>query len=341
SKFDVDDPYEYGAGLNNYHESESIPGTNPIGCIQPQRVKGTLYHDRLTGSSFTINRKDNKQVHIYRTLPCVSMNDYKEWQPESGKLDLGLARLNFTPSAYNWPAASVDKEATFLTGLKLLAGVGHPALKKGMAYYLFAVGKDMPDNQVFISSDGDLLIAPQRGSIDVKTELGPLRVRASEFAVIPRGIRFHVSLVGGPANGWVVETFMNHFELPELGILGSSGLASPRDFLVPRLQPYTPGPDTQIINKYCGNLFSTTYKGTIFNIIAWHGTYFPYKYDMGRFNAMGSISYDHADPSIFTRVTLCPGTFDSFFGGILSRLLESLAPKMPSPTLATPSAPIA
>jgi homogentisate 1,2-dioxygenase len=122
----------------------------------------------------------------------------------------------------------------------------------------------------------------QRGVIDIKTEMGPIRLRPNEIAVIPRGVRFHVSVVEGPIRGYAVETFMNHFELPELGIIGASGLANARDFQIPRLQPYTPGPDTEIINKYCGELFSATMKGSVFNVIGWHGTSFPFKYDLGK-----------------------------------------------------------
>lgn len=127
-----------------------------------------------------------------------------------------------------------------------------------------------------------LVPVAQRGSLDIRTEMGPLRLRPSEIAVIPRGVRFHVSVVEGPIRGYIAETFLNHFELPELGIVGSSGLANPRDFQIPRLQPYTPGPDTEIINKYCGELFTATMKGTVFTVVGWHGTSFPFKYDLGK-----------------------------------------------------------
>lgn len=149
------------------------------------------------------------------------------------------------------------------------------------------------------------------------TEMGPMRVRPCEIAVIPRGIRFHVSLVDGPIRGFALETFIGHFELPELGPIGSSGLANARDFQIPQLQPYKPGPDTDIINKYCGELFSTTMKGSVFNVVGWHGSTFPFKYDLGKpvpdlregladkqclflgkYCTMGAISYDHAVRSL-------------------------------------------
>ena len=146
--------------------------------------------------------------------------------------------------------------------------------------------------------------------------MGPMRVRPNEIAVIPRGIRFHVAVINGPVRGYVVEVFIGHFELPELGPLGSCGLANARDFEVPLLQPYKPGPDTKIFNKFNGRIYSTTFKGTVFNVIAWHGSFFPFKYDLGdfhtnlsgpalgannnigKFNTVGSLTYDHTVSSI-------------------------------------------
>ncbi|KIV88143.1 homogentisate 1,2-dioxygenase [Exophiala mesophila] len=242
---------------------------------------------------------------MYRTLPSTSTTQYTEWKPKSCTVpDLTLSNLQFKPIPYMFQPEDFDEGDNFLTGLRVLCGVGDPAMRKGVAYYIYAGGKSMPSNQAFTSSDGDMLIVPQRGCIDLQTEMGPMRLRPGEIAVIPRGVRFHVSIVAGPIRGYVLETFINHFELPELGAIGSWGLANPRDFQVPRLQSYKPGADTKIINKYCGNLFSATMKGTVFNVIGWHGTSFPYKYDLGKFCTMVAISYDHADPCIWTVLTV-------------------------------------
>ncbi|GKU08089.1 homogentisate -dioxygenase [Fusarium langsethiae] len=304
STFTVEDPYEYSYGLNNYHESETIPGVVPRGCIHPQRTYANLYIDRLTGSPFTIARKENKQTYFFRTLPSTSAREYKEWKPKTNLPNFTLSKLQFKPIPYIFQPEDIDANDDFVTGLKLLLGVGNPSMRKGLAYYVYAGGKSMPDNQAFCSSDGDFCIVAQRGSVDIKTEMGPMRLRRGEIAVIPRAIRFHVAVVEGPIRGYIVETFMNHFELPELGILGSSGLANARDFQIPQLQPYQPGPDTEIIQKYCGELFSTTMKGSVFNVIGWHGTFFPFKYDLGKYCTMGAISYDHADPCIWTVLTV-------------------------------------
>ncbi|KAH7154776.1 Homogentisate 1,2-dioxygenase [Fusarium sp. MPI-SDFR-AT-0072] len=302
STFTVKDPYEYSYGMSNYHESETIPGVNPVGCIHPQRSFGNLFLDRLTGSPFMIARKDNKQTYFHRTLPSTSASQYKEWKPDSKLSDLKLSNLQFKPIPYMFQPQDIDETDDFLAGLRVLAGVGDPAMRKGLAYYIYTAAKSMPSNQVFTSSDGDLLLGCK--VLDIRTEMGPMRLRPGEIAVVPRGIRFHVSIVERPIRGYVVETFMNHFELPELGIIGSSGLANTRDFQIPRLQEYKPGPDTEIINKYCGELFSATMKGTVFNVIGWHGTSFPFKYDLGKYCTMGAISYDHADPCIWTVLTI-------------------------------------
>lgn len=304
STFTVEDPYEYAYGLNNYHESESIPGANPRGRIHPQKALANLFTDRLSTAPFTISRKKQKQTYFSRTLPSTSTRQYTEWKPKSKLPNLKLSNLQFKPIPYMFPPQDINKQDDFITGLKVLAGVGDPAMRKGLAYYIFAAGSSMPENQAFTSSDGDLLIVAQQGSLDIMTEMGPMRVRPCEIAVIPRGIRFHVSLVDGPIRGFALETFIGHFELPELGPIGSSGLANARDFQIPQLQPYKPGPDTDIINKYCGELFSTTMKGSVFNVVGWHGSTFPFKYDLGKYCTMGAISYDHADPCIWTLFTV-------------------------------------
>ncbi len=58
-----------------------------------------------------------------------------------------------------------------------------------------------------------------------------------------------------------------------------------------------------IIAKFNNTLFWAAQFHTPFDVVGWHGTYYPYKYDLGRFNTIGSISFDHPDPSIFTVLT--------------------------------------
>lgn len=134
--------------------------------------------------------------------------------------------------------------------------------------------------------------------------MGNLEVRASEICVIPRGIRFQVS-VDGPSRGYVLEIFGGHFQLPDLGPIGSNGLANPRDFLYPVASYEDTDEEWDIINKFGGKFFRALSLHSPFNVVAWHGNYSPYKYDLNKFNTMNSVSYDHPDPSIYTVLT-CP-----------------------------------
>lgn len=193
-----------------------------------------------------------------------------------------------------------------------MAGAGDPTLKQGIGMYVYAAGKSMDEKTAFYSADGDLLIVPQEGTLDIRTELGWLLVRPMEICVIPRGVKYQVHLVEGKsARGYALELYQGHFNLPELGPIGSNGLANARDFQTPvacfsedhgdvagsasaSASLYT------VTVKFNNALFSTTQTHTPFDVVAWHGTYHPFKYDLGRFNTIGSISFDHPDPSIFT-----------------------------------------
>lgn len=198
-----------------------------------------------------------------------------------------------------------------MSGLHLVAGAGDPTLKQGLAMYVYAAGRSMKDTEAFYSADGELLIVPQEGALDVRTEMGWLLVRPMEICVIPRGVRYQVRLAeeGKAARGYALELFQGRFVLPELGPIGSNGLANARDFQAPvasfdedcgktafdeAAREYT------VVGKFNNALFRTVQRHTPFDVVAWHGNYYPYKYDLGRFNTIGSISFDHPDPSIFT-----------------------------------------
>ena len=186
----------------------------------------------------------------------------------------------------------------------MVGGAGSPVTKNGIGILVFAAGKDMDPHTAMYSSDGDSLIVLQHGVLDIQTEFGKLLVRPNEIAVIARGIRYRVDLPHGRVMGYILELYQGHFNLPELGPIGSNGLANPRDFQTPKAAFDEDTTNTwTIINKFDGRLFAAKQKHTPFDVVAWHGTYYPYKYDLGRFNTLGSISYDHPDPSIFTVLT--------------------------------------
>jgi homogentisate 1,2-dioxygenase len=185
-----------------------------------------------------------------------------------------------------------------------VAGAGDPTMKTGIGYYIFAAGKDMDPRTAFYTADGDFLIVLQHGVLDIQTELGHLLLRPNEICIIPRGIRYRVTLPQGPVRGYILELYQGHFQLPELGPIGSNCLANARDFQAPTAYFEEDTSNEYILfSKFAGHLFTAKQNHTPFDVVAWHGNYYPYKYDLGRFNTIGSISYDHPDPSIFTVLT--------------------------------------
>jgi len=154
----------------------------------------------------------------------------------------------------------------------------------------------------FVDADGELLFVPEQGTVLLRTELGPLAVSPGEIAVVPRGIRFAVDLTG-PVRGYLCENFGAAFTLPERGPIGANGLANERDFLTP-VAAYEDGATAvQVVQKFGGNLWAADYDHSPLDVVGWHGNYAPYKYDTARFMTIGTVSFDHPDPSIFTVLT--------------------------------------
>lgn len=192
----------------------------------------------------------------------------------------------------------------------MICGAGEPSLKEGLCIYNYTANVSMsPFHRVFYSADGDFLIVPETGTLVIKTELGRLRVDPCEICVIPRGIKFSVDLLDGQSaiRGYCIEVFKGHFELPSLGPIGANGLANPRDFLVPAAHFEDldkPGHGFTVFSKFIGRFFSLEQAHSPFDVVAWHGNYYPFKYDLRRFNTMNTVSYDHPDPSIYTVLTV-------------------------------------
>ncbi|MFJ4781189.1 homogentisate 1,2-dioxygenase [Streptomyces sp. NPDC088762] len=299
---------EYLTGFGNEHSSEAVPGALPHGRNSPQRAPLGLYAEQLSGSAFTEPRSHNRRSWLYRIRPSAA-------HPPFTRIDNGTLRTApFTdavadPNRLRWnplpdPAPGTD----FLAGLWTLGGNGDAAQRSGMAIHLYAANADMTD-RVFSDSDGELLIVPERGGLLLRTELGLLAARPGEVALIPRGVRFRVELLDGEAagdgaaRGYVCENYGRPFELPDLGPIGANGLAAARDFRAPAAAYEDVERPTEVVNKFCGNLWAATYDHSPLDVVAWHGTHVPYVYDLRRFNVLGSISYDHPDPSIFTVLT--------------------------------------
>ncbi|KAG6029954.1 hypothetical protein E4U40_000194 [Claviceps sp. LM458 group G5] len=343
TEFSTKEKYRYQCGFNSHFESEAIEGALPIGQNSPQQPPLGLYAEKLSGTAFTAPRHENKQTWLYRVLPSCAHAPFRPAShEETADNATAVESLHYIPNQLRWDPFSHDEahENDFVTGLRLVAANGDPARKQGLGIYIYAAGRDMDPQTAYYSADGDLLIVPQEGDLDIRTELGCLLVRPMEIAVIPRGIKYNVCLVSGqPVRGYALELYEGHFQLPELGPIGSNGLANARDFLAPvayftddhDTQGLGPGPgpgpgpaqaqeqeqeqaqtqqqqqqqqqerrEYRITAKFRQNLFQTTQPHTPFDVVAWQGTYYPYKYDLGRFNTLGSISFDHPDPSIFT-----------------------------------------
>ncbi|PHH85320.1 hypothetical protein CDD83_596 [Cordyceps sp. RAO-2017] len=326
TEFETAEKYRYQNGFGCHFESEAVEGALPIGQNSPQRAAYGLYAEKLSGTAFTAPRHENKQTWLYRILPSCA---HPPFRPASGaEADGGDGggdggKLHYLPNQLRWDPFDRDGagDVDFVSGLRLVAGAGDPALKQGLGVLVYAAGRGMAPTAAFSSADGDLLIVPQEGALELRTELGWLLVRPMEVAVVPRGVKYRVGLVDGPARGYALELYQGHFALPELGPIGSNGLANARDFQAPvacfdaDAGPTASAPASAaeyvVTTKFRGRLFETRQPHTPFDVVAWQGNYYPYKYDLGRFNAIGSVSFDHPDPSIFTVLSApsaTPGT---------------------------------
>ncbi|KAH7937172.1 hypothetical protein HPB49_008426 [Dermacentor silvarum] len=247
----------------------------------PQVCPYGLYAEQLSGTAFTAPRETNKRSWLYRIRPSLRWKPFSI--PEQGK-------------------ASVD----FVDGLNTVCGAGDARTRHGVAIHVYCCNISMKDKALY-NSDGDFLIVPQQGNLNIVTEFGRMHVNPNEICVIQQGMRFQV-YVSGPSRGYILEVFDNHFVLPNLGPIGANGLANPRDFKTPTA--WYEDRDVNgfvVISKYQGCLFQATQNHSPFDVVAWHGNYVPYKYDLAKFNTINTVSYDHCDPSIFTVLT-CPST---------------------------------
>ncbi|CAK7235794.1 hypothetical protein SEUCBS140593_009401 [Sporothrix eucalyptigena] len=303
TKFSTPEKHMYLNGFQSYHESEAVPNTLPVGANSPQRPAHGLFAEKLSGTSFIAPRCENLQTWLYRILPSAAHLPFEKINEDGDvQANLGdLAKVNQLPRQLRWDPFDLDDSADWVRSLKLLGGVGNPAMKSGLGIFIFAAGTSMPDKLAFYSADGDFLIVLQHGVMDIQTELGHILARPNEIVVIPRGIRYRVTLPAGPIRGYILELFDGHFKLPELGPIGSNGLANARDFQAPVAAFDEDTSSAWTINcKYNNTLFSAEQNHTPFDVVGWHGLYYPYKYDLGRFNVIGSTSFDHPDPSIYT-----------------------------------------
>lgn len=300
----------YLTGFGNHFESEALPNSLPVGQNSPQKAAHGLYTEQLSGSAFTAARHENQRSWLYRIRPSVVQGEFKP-------IDSGLLRskpfneVPPTPNQLRWDPLPMLKEPTdFVSGLATIAGNGGFASFKGCAVHIYRANRDM-EGTYFYNSDGEFLFVPENGALLLRTEFGDMQVRPGEIAVIPRGVRYCVDLIDGTARGYLLENYGSPLRLPNLGVIGANGLANPRDFLTPTARFEKLEGNFRLITKFQGELFAADFDHSPLDVVAWHGNYVPYKYDLSLFNVINTVSFDHSDPSIFTVLTSpseMPGT---------------------------------
>ena len=293
---------QYHTGFGGYFESEAVPGALPEGRNSPQRPAFGLYVEQLSGSAFTAPRHENRRSWLYRMRPTA---DHRPYQRYAGSKLFAPRPMGgpVAPNRLRWdPPADLPADCDFIDGLVTMMANRDPADFSGVAIHLYRADKSM-DRRLFVNADGELLIIPQDGGIKVETELGRLELTPGWIGVIPRGVKFRVTLSGDGARGYLAENYGASFRLPELGPIGSNGLANPRDFETPLAAYEDIEGDHEVVQKYQGALWTTTLDHSPLDVVAWHGNLAPCRYELARFNTIGTVSFDHPDPSIFTVLT--------------------------------------
>jgi len=291
----------YMPGFGNHFSSEAVAGALPIGQNSPQTTPLGLYAEQLSGTAFTAPRSENRRSWLYRLRPSAQ---HPAYQP----MDRGLVRSGPfdegppNPNRMRWNPLPVPEAPTdWVEGLVTYAGNGDADADAGIGIHLYAANRSMTD-RVFYSADGELLIVPQQGAHRFVTEFGVIEAEPGHVVLIPRGVRFRVDLFG-PSRGYICENYGAAFRIPDLGPIGANGLANPRDFEAPVAAFEDVDRPTECIQKYGGELWTTTFDHSPLDVVAWHGNYAPCRYDTARFNTINTVSYDHPDPSIFTVLT--------------------------------------
>ena len=290
---------QYMTGFGNEFATEAVPGALPIGRNSPQKPPFGLYAEQLSGSSFTAPRGDSRRSWLYRLRPSAGHPAFKPLNHDT------LASGPFThanPNRLRWsPLAIPESPTDFLDGLITYAGNGDVSTQAGLGIHLYAANASM--QRVMFNADGELLIVPQSGDLSIITETGVIDIGPLQVCVIPRGVRFRVELKGNHAIGYVCENYGRPFRLPDLGPIGANGLANPRDFETPVAAFEDIDQPTELVQKFQGRLWSTRLDHSPLDVVAWHGNYAPYRYDLTRFMTINTVSFDHPDPSIFTVLT--------------------------------------
>jgi homogentisate 1,2-dioxygenase len=309
------DALRYQSGFGNEYATEAVAGALPQGRNSPQRAPFDLYPELISGTAFTAPRHENRRSWMYRRQPSVVSGRYQayaqpHWQTGADR-EIALA-----PEPMRWHPISLDNaDVDFIDGIHTLAANGDAEAHSGIAAHVYLASRSM-ERRAFVNADGEMLLVPQQGRLVITTEMGVLDVKPGEIALLPRGVAFKIALPDGPSRGYVCENYGAQFRLPELGPIGSNGLANARDFQAPVAAFESDAGGYEIVKKFAGRFWRAPTKQSPFNVVAWHGNLAPVKYDTANFMTIGSISFDHPDPSIFTVLTSpsdTPGTANCDF----------------------------
>jgi homogentisate 1,2-dioxygenase len=307
--------FSYQSGFGNEFATEAIRGALPEKQNSPQRVPYGLYTEQMSGTPFTAPRSSNRRSWLYRIRPSVMHKPYRQL-PNHLIRSSPFLEAPTSPNQLRWnPFPIPSKPKDFLSGIMTLAGNGNSETQSGVAIHVYAANQSMT-KRVFYNADGELLIVPQLGPVVFFTEFGRIGVEPGEICVVPRGVKFRVELVEGEARGYICENYGASFRLPDLGPIGANGLANPRDFKAPCAAFEDLDGKYTVVAKFCGGLWEAEYDHSPLNVVAWHGNYAPYKYDLSAFNCINTVTFDHPDPSIYTVLTSpseIPGTANCDF----------------------------
>ena len=306
----------YLSGFGNEHATEAVPGTLPEGQNSPQRAPRGLYAEQISGTPFTAPRAENRRSWLYRIRPSAMHAPFRRIEGGGLIRSAPFDEVAPPPNRLRWnPLPFPDAPADFVDSLVTIGGNGNVSARFGVAIHIYRATKPMR-SRLFYNADGELLIVPQSGRLLLTTELGVIEASPGEIAVIPRGVKFRVGLPDSRARGYVCENYGALFALPELGPIGANGLANPRDFHTPVAAFEDSDEGCEVVAKFEGNLWATELDHSPLDVVAWRGNYAPCVYDLARFNTIGTVSFDHPDPSIFTVLTSpseLPGTANCDF----------------------------
>jgi homogentisate 1,2-dioxygenase len=291
----------YTPGFGNHVSTEAVPGALPIGRNSPQKPAYGLYAEQLSGTAFTAPRHENRRSWLYRLRPSAEHPPFTRYEGAPrfapGTIDGLLA-----PNRLRWDPMADIPNVDLIDSMTTMLATRDPADLEGVAFHLYAADRDM-EHRAFVDADGELLFVPQEGRLSLLTEFGRIDIAPGQIALVPRGVRFRALLPDGKARGYALENHGSLFRLPDLGPIGANGLANPRDFETPHARFEDRDEPFEVIQKFLGSLWRTELHHSPLDVVAWHGNFAPWRYDLSRFNTINTVSFDHPDPSIFTVLT--------------------------------------